>query len=133
LEKAVTAYDKALDVYTPEYTPLLWAMTQYNLADACCAWGDRENGTARLERAVAAYDKAREHLPQRSAMITGKQGVALMLLAERLGDLNTARIAVHQISIALATLREAYDMASAAYFETVLGKAVALLNQLTRR
>jgi exonuclease VII small subunit len=118
LQKAVAAYDEALNIYTREHTPLLWAMTQYNLADACCVWGDRENGTARLERAVAAYDQARkvyyEHLPQRLAMITGKQGVALMLLAERLGDLNTARIAVHQISLAFAAMREANDMA--AYF-----------------
>jgi tetratricopeptide (TPR) repeat protein len=137
LEKAVAAYDEAFNVFTPEHTPLLWAMTQYNLADACCVWGDRENGTARLDRAVAAYDKARkvyhEHLPQRSAMITGKQGVALMLLAERLGDLNTARIAVYQISFALTAMRGPNNVASAAYFETVRARAVALLNQLTRR
>ena len=137
LEAAVAAYDEALNVYTPEHTPLLWAMTQHNLAVACCAWGDRENGTARLERAVAAYDQALkvytpERMPLRSAMITGKQGEALMLIAERLGNLTAARMAVHQISLALAAMREANDMASAAYLETVRGRAVALLNRLTR-
>jgi tetratricopeptide (TPR) repeat protein len=99
-ERAVAAYDEALNVYTREHTPLLWAMTQYNLANALYAWGERENGTSRLERAVAAYDEARKvyhkYKPQLSAMITGKQGVALMLIAERLGNLTA--VAVHYIS-----------------------------------
>ena len=87
---------------------------------------------------LATYDQALkvytpERMPLRSAMITGKQGVALMLIGERLGSLTAARTAVHHISLALAAVREANDTASAAYFETVRGRAVALLNQLTRR
>jgi tetratricopeptide (TPR) repeat protein len=105
-ERAVAAYDEALNVYTPEHTPLLWAMTQYNLAVALHAWGGRENGTSRLKRAVSAYDEARkvydEYLPQRSAIIIGKQGVARMLIAERLGNLTAyltaPRMEVHYIS-----------------------------------
>jgi tetratricopeptide (TPR) repeat protein len=129
---AVAAYEKALTVYTCKHVPLLWAQAQYNLADASYAWDEREGGTARLERAVAAYDQALkvytpERVPLRSAIITGKQGVALMLLAERLRDSTRAKTAVHQISLAVATLRAAYDMASTAHFEALLGRAVALL------
>jgi tetratricopeptide (TPR) repeat protein len=137
-EQAVAAYHEALKEFTRERAALRWAQTQYNLANASSAWGERESGTARLEQAVAAYDEALkvytpELMPLLSARITGKQGDALTLLAERLGDSSSAQTAVHQISLAVAILREANDMEAAAYFEIVLGKAVALLNQLTRR
>ncbi len=137
-EQAVAAYHEALKEFTRERAALRWAQTQYNLANASSAWGERESGTARLEQAVAAYDEALkvytpELMPLLSARITGKQGDALTLLAERLGDSTRAQTAVHQISLAVAILREANDMEAAAYFEIVLGKAVALLNQLTRR
>jgi hypothetical protein len=39
-----------------------------------------------------------KYLPQRSVMITRKQGIALILIAERLGNLTAARMAVHYIS-----------------------------------
>jgi hypothetical protein len=49
-----------------------------------------QNGTARLEEAVAAYHAAlaeltRDRVPLEWATSTGNQGVALMLIAERLG------------------------------------------------
>jgi hypothetical protein len=58
--------------------------------------GERESGTACLEQAVAAYDEAlkertRERVPLQWAMSTGSQGVAVMLLAERIGDVTIAR------------------------------------------
>jgi tetratricopeptide (TPR) repeat protein len=136
LDEAVEAYRKALEEYTRERSPFQRAKILNNLGNALVTLGEREGSTTRLEEAVATYREALEEYtgeraPLRWAIITGKQGEALMLLAERLGDLTTARIAVHQISLAFATVREAYDMPSAAYFETVLGKAVALLNRLT--
>ena len=116
-------------MYTLERAPLLWAQEQNNLAEASLAWGARENGTIRLDRAVAAYDEALKvyiRIPLRQwAKIVGNQGVALMLLAGRLGDLNRAQTAVHQISLAFAAMQEAYEMTAVAYHEARLEKAVA--------
>ena len=123
--------------YTLERAPLLWAQAQNNLAEASLAWGARENGTIRLDRAVAAYDEALKvyiRIPLLQwAKIVGNQGVALMLLAGRLGDLNRAQTAVHQISLACAALQVAYEMTAAAYYGARLEKAVALLNRLAHR
>jgi hypothetical protein len=118
---------------------LQWAKTQNNLGNTLSTLGERQSGTAALEEAIVAYREAlEEYAGERApllrwAKITGKQGQVFMLLAERLRDPNTAQVAVHQISLAFATTREAYDIASAEYFETLLGKAVALLNQLSDR
>ena len=86
-------------------------MTQNNLGAALRALGERESGTTRLEEAVAVYraalaERTRDRAPLDWAMSTGNQGVALMVLAERLGDLSKARAAVEQIEAALATTRE---------------------------
>ena len=42
--------------------PLQWAGAQNNLGAALAALGERENGTARLEQAVAAYCEALKEL-----------------------------------------------------------------------
>jgi hypothetical protein len=73
--------------------------------------GERESGTARLEEAVAAHraalnERTRDRVPLDWAMSTGNQGVALMVLAERLFDSTKARAAFEQIEVALATMRE---------------------------
>jgi hypothetical protein len=75
-----------------------------NLGDALRALGERESGTARLKGAVSAIRKAlkenaRERAPREWAKSTGKQGTALMLLAERRGDAEMAKLCDCALSI----------------------------------
>ena len=68
LEEAVAAFRAALEVYTRERVPLVWATAQNNLANALSTLGAREEGTARLEEAVTAYraaleERSRERVP----------------------------------------------------------------------
>jgi hypothetical protein len=105
-------------------------MTQNNLGNALQTLGERESGTARLEQAVAAYRAAleeytRDRVPLDWAMSTGNQGVALVLLAERLGDATKARSAVQQIEVAFETMRNGGNAPAAAYYEAQLQKARA--------
>jgi hypothetical protein len=100
--------------------------------------GERESGTARLEEAIATYraaleEQTRDRVPLDWAMSTGKQGVALMLLAERLGDATQAQLAVQQIKVALVTLRHGGNHAVATYLEARLPEAHALFDRLTNR
>jgi hypothetical protein len=59
-------------------------------------------------RAVAAapQEYTCERVPLAWAMSTGNQGVVLMLIAERLGDVTKARSAIQQIEMAFATMRD---------------------------
>jgi hypothetical protein len=57
------AYEAALLERTRERVPLDWAMTQNNLGNALAALGERESGTATLERAVEAYEAALWNAP----------------------------------------------------------------------
>jgi len=96
------------------------------------------SGRARLEEAVAAYREAlqeltRARVPLQWAMTTGNQGVALMLLAERRGDAEMAKVAMQQINVAVATSRDGGDAPSAVYFEAQLLKARALAGKLAKR
>ncbi len=59
---AGATYRMALEEWTRERSPLEWAITQVNLANALLSLGERESGTARLEEAVAAYRLALEEL-----------------------------------------------------------------------
>jgi hypothetical protein len=99
--------------------------------------GERESGTEHLEEAVAAYgaaleERTRDRVPLRWAISMGDQGVAFMLLAERLGDATRAAAAVQQIEAAIVILRDAGD-SDAADFKAQLTKAQALFNRLSRR
>ena len=74
--------------------PLDWAATQTNLGTALLALGRRENGTDRLEQAVAAYraaleEYARDRVPLDWALIQNNLGGALAALGER--ESGTAR------------------------------------------
>jgi alpha-D-ribose 1-methylphosphonate 5-triphosphate synthase subunit PhnI len=64
---------------------------------------------------------------------TGNQGVALMLLAERRGDAEIAKLAVQQIEVAFTASRDGGDAPSAAYYEAKLPEARALLQKLAKR
>src|SRR5215475_8553537 len=138
LEQAVAAYEAALTERTRERVPLDWATTQHNRAGALQRLGERESGSARLDAAVAAYEAAlmerkRERVPLEWAMSTGNQGVTLMWLAGRTGDARTARRAVSQIDVALATMRSAGHAPFAGYYAQELPKARALVEQLSKR
>ena len=142
LEEAVTTYRAALEEGTRERVPLDWAMTQNNLGTALAKLGEQESGTARrtarLEEAVTAYRAAleemtHERVPLQWAMSTGNQGIALMLIAERLGDVTKARSAVQQIEVAFTTTRDGGNASAAAYYEARLPRARSLLDLLTSR
>jgi hypothetical protein len=75
----------------------------------------------------------RDRVPLDWAMSTGNQGVALMLLAERLGDATRAGSAVQQIEVAFMTMRDGGNAPAAASYEAQLPKARALLDRLTSR
>ena len=75
-------------------------------------------------------ERTRDRVPLDWAMSTGNQSVALMVLAERLGDLLKAHAAVEQIEVALATIRESGHAPFAAYYEAQLPRARALLDRL---
>jgi tetratricopeptide (TPR) repeat protein len=73
---------------TRERVPLDWAVTQINLGNALQTLGERESGTIRLERAVAAYraalkESTRENAPLDWATTKLNLGNALRTLSER--------------------------------------------------
>ena len=72
----------------------------------------------------------RDRAPLQWATSTGNQGVALMVIAERIGNSSKARAAVEQIEAALATMREGGHAPFAAYYEAQLPRARALLDRL---
>ena len=115
--------------------PLQWAMTQNGLGSALVRLGEQENGTIKLEEAVAAYREARkewtrERVPLQWARSFGNEGIALMLLAERRGDAGMAETAFSQINEAFETIREGGDAASAALYERQLPRAGAVVARL---
>ena len=104
LNGAIDAYRKALEVYTPERSPLEWAATQNNLGNALAASGKRDRQPEILREAVEAYDSLlketdREHWPLKWAAIQNNRGTALLFLAELENDiarLETAEGALRQ-------------------------------------
>ena len=75
---------------TRERVPLDWAATQNNLGNALRTLGEREDGTERLEQAVAAYQGALEVFRKAGAshyvgIAEGNLARVLALLAERRG------------------------------------------------
>ena len=79
LERAIDAYRAALEVYSPENSPLRWAEVQAHLAIALKTLGERESGTERLEQAANANLAAlnvytRESRPLEWAAVQGNLG-----------------------------------------------------------
>jgi hypothetical protein len=66
-------------------------------------------------------------------MSTGNQGVALMLLAERLGNPDMAKTALRQIDVAFTAMGDGGHAPFAAYYEAQLPKARALVDRLSQR
>ena len=70
--------------------------------------------------------------PQRLVYLSsGMQGIALMLLAQRLGDANRARL--QQIEVASVTMRDHGNAALASDYNRQVFKAQAVLRQLSMR
>ena len=138
LTEAVAAFRAALEELTRDRAPLDWAATQHGLGNVLVRLGEREAGAAHLTQAVAAYQAAleerkRDRLPVDWAMTTGNKGIARMLLAQRLGDANRARLAVQQIEIASVIMRDHGNAALAADYIRQALKAQAVLRQLSMR
>jgi hypothetical protein len=100
--------------------------------------GEQENGTTKLEEAVAAYREAlkeqtRERVPLQWARSFGNEGIALMLLAERRGDAAMAETALSRINVAFETLRDGGDAPNAAFYEQRLARARAIVARLRER
>jgi tetratricopeptide (TPR) repeat protein len=136
LRQAVSAFQASLEERTR--APLDWAGTQNNLANALLKLGAGENGTARIQEAVAAYGAAlqeytREQAPAHWAMSFGNQGVAMMLMADRTNDGAMAETALKQIQIALDSLSESRDDRSSIYFRAQLPRALAIRDRLKGR
>jgi tetratricopeptide (TPR) repeat protein len=90
--------------------PRDWAMTQMRLGAVLQSLGEREGGTALLEESISAYGGAlqvfaRERLLLQCASAMGNQASALLLYAERRGDVETATFALVQIEAAVAVFR----------------------------
>ena len=119
---------------------------QNNLGIALTRLGEREDGTARLEEAVAAFcEVLTVRTPERRpfdwdwASTAGYQGVALMQLARRTRDAATAGMAVAQIEAALDIVRPnarspfATYYPFAAYYSARLDEARTLAQQISGR
>ena len=112
-----------------------WTSTRHSLGNALTWLGRREGGTVRLEEAVAAFepvltDRVRERLPLQWSLSAGGQGVALMELAERRGDVGSAQTAVAKLDMALAAAGDGDNRQVTAYLEAQLAKARELLDRL---
>jgi hypothetical protein len=74
--------------------------------------------------------QTRQRMPDEWARTFGDEGLVLMLLAERSGNVAQAAIALSQINEAFEALRDGGNARSALYYERELPKARALVTRL---
>ncbi len=88
MARAVSAYGVALDYAGRQENPEQWSKTMNNLANAYLRMGDRELGTASLEKSVAFYRDSLsvEMDAGKEATTLANLGMALHALAERRND-----------------------------------------------
>lgn len=119
LDEAVTAYRAALDVYTPDATPLDWAMAEYNLGLALHSQADmaadKDNEDTRpqfLTQAVAAFTAALAvYTPEAAPADCAEISLRLALLQQARAVIQAH---AHRTDIAHTTLEEAKHYAEAA-------------------
>jgi tetratricopeptide (TPR) repeat protein len=128
----------ALQVYTPQQTPMDWAKCQNNLGSARKELGKREGDTEQFRKAVQAHDAALtvvtpDGSPIDWAMSQNNKGSALLALGER-------EEGTPLLEDAAAAFRESlkvYESARAIYFVNLvrnnLTKAERLLAQRRSR
>jgi tetratricopeptide (TPR) repeat protein len=96
LAESITVWKRlASQDYPRDRVPLDWAMMQMNLGVTLATLGERENGTARLEAAVAAFRAAlreytRDRVPLYWVRTQNNLGNALEALGKR--EIGTARL-----------------------------------------
>ena len=88
LEKAIEAYQAALEVFTRERLPLDWARTQNNLGSAFLSLGERQPMAGWFEKAIQAYSAALQVLSRKEAPLDwaaaqSNLGFVLLRLCER--------------------------------------------------
>ena len=88
LEKAIEAYQAALEVFTRERLPLDWARTQNNLGSAFLSLGERQPMAGWFEKAIEAYSAALQVLSRKEAPLDwaaaqSNLGFVLLRLCER--------------------------------------------------
>jgi tetratricopeptide (TPR) repeat protein len=142
-ERAIAAYEAALEVYTREAFPEKWAMTQNNLGGA---YQTRIRGerAENLERAIAAYEAAlavitREAFPADWAMTQGNLVSALVEQFKLTGeaeDLDAAITGLEEASQVAIPGTDAYasihhTLGTALEYRHSLHSAVADLAQAT--
>lgn len=110
---------------------LQWAATQNNLGNALQALGERESGTARLGKAVAAYRAAlkgrtRERAPLDWAMTQDNLGAALQTPGRRESDTARLEEAVGAHRAAL----DVFEAAGAAFDCAIARENLVLVEQM---
>jgi tetratricopeptide (TPR) repeat protein len=119
-------------MYTQEWKPLDWAMTQNNLGIALWRLGDRESGTRRLEEAVSAYrespkERTRDRVPLQRAKTQRNLSLALWRLGERKNGTARVEEARQALELAWHVYREAGIDRYDSIFETPLRSLNALI------
>ena len=73
LRLAIELYQRLIEliISSRERAPLRWAAIQNNLGNALRVLGGRENGTANLDEAVAAYREALKELDRKRRRLIG--------------------------------------------------------------
>ena len=94
--------------------PLHWATTQHNLVNALSTLAAREDGSERLEQAIAAYRAAlevrtRDRVPRAWAMTQNNLGNALQTLSARESGTERLDQAVAAYQAALGAAEELLD------------------------
>ncbi len=130
LDKALTAYELALQEYTQDKVRLSWATTQNNLGEAYRTLGERGDD-AMLERAVAVYELAlqertREKVPLNWAGTQNNLGAACLILGERGDDVMLDK-AVTAFELALQEYTQEKVPLQWAMTQNNLGNAYATL------
>jgi tetratricopeptide (TPR) repeat protein len=113
-----------------------WAMTQNNLGAALQSLGRREESPQLLEEAIAAYENAlkvitREKMPMSWAMTLANLAAARMTLADGIGDIEIAALALDDFNEVVEFFR---DVSHAQYMELAEDqrkKAQALVEALS--
>jgi hypothetical protein len=85
--------------------------------------------------ATAAAHVPRDYdgVPLNWASTLGNQGVALVVLAQRRGDVVDAKIAVIELTLAFKMMRNGRNALRAAYYETRLQEAQRVVDRLSAR
>ena len=126
----------ARDEETPERTAFVlleWSETQTRSQRSASGRAGRRGSRRRSQPFAAPCRKIPARVPLDWAVSTGNQGTALMLLAQRRGDAEMAKVAVQQIKAAFTALRDGGDAHSAGYCEAKLPEASALAKKLAKR